>query len=1044
MNAGIEDVHRLAPLQDGLLLHSLRDDDPTLFVSQLACRLSRGLDPAALERAYTAVIHAHPVLRSSFHAGELAHPVQVVHATVPVSVGSHDLRSAADPEAALTMLLRSGRQRGFDLGRAPLMRLDRVVLADNRDVLVWTFHHLLMDGWSAHLVLDDLLTAYDAERSGREARVATRRPYRDYVAWLDRQDPRQARECFRRRLGDLTVATVLRRDTNGVDPDVERYPDRRLAVPGESAERWQRTGRRARVTLNTLVQAAWGITLSRFTGEPDVVFGTTLAVRPPELSGADNMVGLLLNKLPTRLRIDPSRTLRDWLLDVHAGQVETQQYGYLPLSAAVAESGVPSGTPLFETAVVVENYPIDQAAWHRDSVTVERIEYFQHNNYPLTLLVTEADGTDLILSHDRRRYSDEFARQILDHVLLVLDAMDGCLDRPLGDLPVIPAADRETMFGRRNAAAPDVVGREPSPAVADLAAVDPDRTAVRCADEQLSYGELDRRANRIAHWLVTNGLAPGEPVAVCLPRGVHAVTAFLGVLRAGCVVAAADPEQPDEAWHASIAETGTAGVITTSDLLPGLDFAGCGPLLLLDRATTVPADQPDGPPDGTVRPDDAAWIWAVPSAGQARRPAVGSHHTVHRAGLDVVATCDLSASDVALVLSPMSSAAFAGYLFGVLAVGGSVALPPPGATGPAAARGQEFSCLLGMTPHQLRSWAARGAPPAGPAVRVVTVDGPGLDDRDAALADEIFPAADRVLDRYGPAGSLRMMLRRGSIVSAPEGDRLFVLDSGANPVPAGAVGEIWVGGIGPAQGFAGTAAGAAVVPDRYAAEPGARLCRTGDLGRWRPDGTVTLLGRAEDWIAVGGTRIDTAEVGRVLRVHPGVADAIVTPHVVDGRAGMAAYLLAGRPGPDGAEPVDDDLRRRVATVVPAPGVPITFVRIDEVPVTVAGDVDTSALAALAAGARNDGADLPRTPRERAVADIFRDILGVPRVGRHDSFFELGGTSLGALRMVARVGRVLGVELPLELLFETPTIAGLSRAAERTDGTDSERRQEQVT
>ncbi|MET8756377.1 condensation domain-containing protein [Lentzea sp. NPDC004782] len=893
MSPVVEDVYRLTSLQEGLVLHCLRDPDPELFVGQLACRLSSEFDHTALLRAHTALLEAHPVLRTSFHTGTNGQLSQVVHRDVAAPTRSCDLTSHRDPETALVELLRDDRGQGFDLKRPALSRVTLVKMPGSRDVLVWTFHHLVLDGWSAHLALNDLLDAYDAVCRGREVRLPHRRPYRDYVAWLGRQDPVDAEECFQFRLGDVRTPTVLPDVVRGAQQ--ERYAGQRIGLSPERTEIWRAAAQRARVTLSTLIQAAWGLTVSRFSGVTDVVFGTTLAVRPPELEGADRMVGLLLNTLPTRIRATPERNVLDWLSDVHKGQLELQQHAWAPLSTALACTGVVGGLPLFETTVVVENYPIDSSGW-RQSAAIERIDYHQRANDPLTLLAIEGPGLDFVLSHDRTRYADDFVLRLLDHVVDTLNALAEGLDGTLADLVTVP----------RSPSAPS--GDDGEPMAFQV------NSTVICGHQRLRHDELESRANQVAHWLL--GAVDRAPVEVRMPCSADSVVAVLGALKAGRPLA----------------------------------FAGGTARVRLDDATVF-AGQPTTPPDVDVLLDDPACTWTD----------VATHRDILRAASDVIELCEMTAADVILSLAPLSSVTSVAYLIGCLTAGATFVqagdrLDAEEIFGAMARHG--VTCVAGVTPHDLRRWAPGTRPST---VRVVVCDGDGVEVQDRATG--LFGPHTRVVDRYLPlAWPIRSAVRANGTV---DGDRFVVLDHALNPAPIDAVGDVHVDGH-----------------------------RTGDRGRRTPDGTIELLAAATD----------PSVIAARLRSHPLVTDAVVS---LQGDR-LVAHVVAG------TESVVDELRRSAGD--------IPVVRVAQIPVVPSGQPDTAALAAI--GLPDEHDDTPATDDEIAVAGIFAEILGVRRIGLHDSFFDLGGRSLDALRMIALASDALGAEVPIEALFDAPTVSGI--------------------
>ncbi|MFI9388812.1 condensation domain-containing protein [Kutzneria sp. NPDC052558] len=878
MTASIDDVYTLAPLQQGLLLHALRDGDPGLFVNQLVCRLAGPVRDDTLERAFAAVVAHHPVLRTSFHSGSSEQPVQVVHRAPAVTVEHREV----DSEAELARLLVEDRRRGFRLEHAPLTRLTRISLPDKQDVLLWTYHHLVLDGWSGHVVLNELLTAYDVVSRGREVRLPFHRPFRDYIAWLGRQDITAAMDCMRRRLKDLPGPTVLPASGDGGD-----HPrgEQTVVLSRERTRLLHSRARQAGITVNSLIHAGWGLVVSRYSGSPDVVFGTTMTVRPPELSGADGMVGVLLTTLPTRVRVDPDRSLSDWLADIHTAQLELQQHSHLPLSQALTGSGLPAGTALFDTAVVVENYPIDRSGWEHDSITLRHIDYVEQSNFSAVLVVVDEAEMRLGLAHDRGVFSDDHAGLLLQHLVFALESLCRTTDCRLADLPTAPAGSREPDLARPTHIPPD-----------------PDQLAVVDGERELTYRELERRSDHIRRWLVDQGARPGDRVEVRLPRGVDQVIAVLGVVKADCVPVETDP----------------AVVITTIDI-PAVDLAA-------------------EPPGETV----------------ARLRDLADRHGL--TGADTVLA--MSTASVEDVVMPLT-------------VGATVVLDAP-------ARSRPITALLGVAPHVWRTW---DAPPGHP-IRLVAFRGGRPDDLDAARVSSLFGPDTVLANQYRPAGcrwavavhvTTAGQARAGVLPAGrpvPDAE-IEILDRTGNPVPPGAPGELWVG---------------------------RERCATGR--RWG-DGTLELLDDPED---VAG------RTARQLRGHPAVADAVA---VGDADVIHAYVVPRGTPLP---------APELVRWSTSAAGRSVTCTVVDALPLTATGDLDPARLP------RTTGpSPTVSSAAERILTEIFAAVLDRPDVGPHDSFFELGGSSLAALRMMNQASEALGVELPLETLFVTPTVAGLLAA-----------------
>ncbi|MEV0281065.1 condensation domain-containing protein [Streptomyces sp. NPDC050610] len=967
MNQGVEDVFRPAPLQEGILLHSLRDDDTALFVSQLTCRLTGRTDHGALRRAFEAVVGHHAVLRSSFHAGTARHPVQVVHREARAPFTAHDVRQG--PPDGLERLLREDRALGFRLDRSPLTRLACVTVDDDHDVLVWTYHHLLIDGWSAQLVLDDLLSAYEAQCRGITLRLPQRRPYRDFLAWRQRQAGSPALRGLTERLASTSGPTVLPSTGRpGGAPAGARLAEVRTTVPGDRLVRLRATAREAQITLSSLVQAAWGVTLSRYAAEPSVVFGTTVSVRPPELAGSDAMVGVLLNTLPTRVDADPARSVRELLSATHTQQVELQQAGHVALAEVASAAGRPAGQPLFETAVIVENYPTDLSGLRRQTIGVEDISYVQRNDLPLSVLVVEGDELQLIIARDNARYTADDAVLFLAQLELVLDGFAGGLDRRLGELPAVTAAERAAELERTpRAVPPDCGPRCPPHAVAGRAGTAPDLTAVSMDGRRLGFGELHDRSRRVADWLAGQGIGAGDTVAVWASPSPDTVIAALAVSVAGASLLALDPQDAEADWAHALVEGRPGALLTTNQVLSHLAVPGALPVLRLDGG--------------------------LPELGASDSSAAARHDAQCRCAAEFAEVCGLDSHDVVLHLGPLG-ATWAAQALAALATGALLVLAPEEtvSTGvPRQVADHRTTVLTGATPRTVRSWAAAGPPARTHTVRLLALDGEPLEDADTEHVTALFGAACELVGLYRPDGHpLPVAMHRGRTndgragrVGRPSaGITLLVLDASGGPAPVGAPGTLFLG------------RGLGTVP-----RP------TGDAARRLPDGSVERLSAAHP-------------VERLVRAHPSVADAVLLPGAAE-EAGGRTLLVTRRRRAENPHP-------RVESLVQDPSVEV--VEVPVMPLTASGRVDLAALtAAPAAGRPDDGPKFPTTSEEKTIAGIFAGLLELPEdtITLHESFFVLGGSSLDALRMLTQVGEAFGVEVPLDSLFTAPTVAGLA-------------------
>jgi hypothetical protein len=543
---GVEDLYPLTPMQEGLLFHTLAGGEPQPYQVQTTMRLEGNLDADLLRRAWTQVAARHAILRTAFLQNPRG-PLQRVDAAASLPWTAEDWRGRSDEaqEAALERFLSDDRARGFALDEPPLMRCALFRAGDAAWWLVWSHHHLLFDGWSAARIHGEMLQLYRAWSAGHEAELKRVRRYRDYVEWLARQDQSAAEHYWRRVLAGFHAPTPV-----GGAPAAAsdgRPAKRSVVLAPERARRLEEAARRRQVSLNTVVQGAWALLLSRSSGEEDVVFGATVSGRPSELPGAEEMVGLFINTLPVRARVRGGERLGAWLGELQRAQTEAREYEYAPLVQVQRWSDVPARSPLFESLIVFENYPGERGASAGAEPRITGARTVEWTTYPLTLWVDPRRGLRLSLSYHEGRFDGAAVEGMLRRLDRVLEQVAGGADLRLRELETIGEAERRLMLEEWNRTEAEY------PAEACLhelveaqAARTPDAAAVVFLGDQLSYAELNRRANRLAHHLRERGVGSDVRVGICLERGLEMVVGLLGVLKAGGAYVPLDPGQPAE------------------------------------------------------------------------------------------------------------------------------------------------------------------------------------------------------------------------------------------------------------------------------------------------------------------------------------------------------------------------------------------------------------------------------------------------------------------------------------------------------------------
>ncbi len=1017
---GLADAWSLAPLQRGLYFLSSYDEAAgDVYTVQQVLDLSGPLDAGRLRSAAAELFERHPNLRAGFVTTASGVPVQVIPARVELPWREVDLSADEDVDAA-TAELRAAERVPFDLSRPPLLRWILARLGPDRHRLISTEHHILLDGWSGPLVVRDLLTRYAG------VAAAPVRPYREHLEWLDTRDTAAAEQAWRAALDGLTDATRVVPPGAG-EPAEPGHLD--AVLPEALRRRLAELGRAHEVTLNTVVQAAWGVLLGGLTGRDDVVFGATVSGRESGLDGVEDMIGLFITTVPVRVRLRPDEPWHALLGRLQAEQSRLLEHHHLGLAEIQRAHG---RGELFDTLTVFESYPVDAAGLAAGEASaglkIDQVRQHDATHYPLTLVAGDEDGLALNLEYRRDLFTTAEAMTLLDRLTGILGALAADPGRPVGRTDVVAPAERERLLGEWNA---DRTAVSPATLPAMLnrwAAETPDAPALTVRDETLDYAALTARVNRLARLLIARGAGPERRIALLLPRGTDIVVAIWAVLAAGAAYVPIDPDYPPDR---------IALVLDDADPLLVLTDAGHAGLLPAGRDRLLLDDDPaagydGGPVTTALTPDHAAYV--IYTSGSTGRPkgVVVPHRTV----------VNLFANHDRDVLTPAGagplrighnwSFAFDASwqpMLGLLGghhldlVTEEIRRDPAALVSFIAGRGIDF---IELAPSHLEQLLAAGLAAGGrTGLRVLGVGGEAIPQPLWEKMQHLPGTA--AFNFYGPTEctvdavvadvreSPRPLIGRGVTNS-----RLYVLDRWLRPVPPGVDGELYIAGAQVARGYHGRPD---LTAERFVADPfgpaGTRMYRTGDVVRWTADGRIDFVGRTDNQVKIRGFRIELGEIEAALATHPDVRQAALDVRDDSGVRRLVGYVVAP------AELTSGDLRTFLATRLPAHLVPAAFVVLDRMPVTVNGKIDR---AALPAPVIEGTGRAPRTPAERVLCETVAEVLGVARVGADDDLFDLGADSISAMRLVA-VARSRGLELRTRDLFAGRTVEAVARLAE---------------
>ncbi|MER7991211.1 amino acid adenylation domain-containing protein [Streptomyces noursei] len=1026
----IVDVHPLSPMQQGMLFHSVEaGGGDAAYVEQMSFVLEGVDDLDRLAVAWQETVNASDALRVSVVWETVDQPAALVHERVDVPVHMADWTGLDEQQRAAALDERRASDRsGISLDTAPLMRISLAALGGDRAQAVLTFHHLLLDGWSTPLLLEDVFTRY----TGGTPQV--RRPYRDYLEWLAARDTEAGLEHWRTALAGFDTPVPLPTDGT-TTPGHQSWATRHLQVelPGSLPTDVADFARRHRLTVNAVVQGAWALLLSAHSGRNDVVFGATTSGRPADLADADSVVGLFINTVPVRTVLDPAASVVEWLQRLQAEQWESRAHEYLSLGQINTVTEVPAGTALFDSLLVFENYPVDEDMGGRQGLRVRDTYGEGGSNYPLSLtaytggrLVGDADpGVALRMSYDPHLFTDAAAQGIAGRLAALLRSL---LDEPrLARIPLLTADESATLTGDWNATDTPCPPRLLPELFGSQAALTPDAPAVITEDTTLTYRELDERANRLAHLLRQRGVGADTVVAVSLPRGVDLVISLLAVVKAGGAYVPVDPEYPADRIAYMLGDSGARLLIAD----PSGTAAHEGIEVIAPGTSEADAQPATAPCPDTLVQHAAYLIYTSGSTGRPKGVLV-SHAAISNRLLWMQSVYPLTGADRVLQKTSSSFDVAVWEFFGPLIAGAALVLPrPDGHRDPHYLAGMirdHGVTTVHFVPSMLRALVAEPATRACTSLRTVFSGGEMLQGTLRDQIREVLPHA-KLYNLYGPAEAAVDVTSHPAepdTATVPIGrpvwnTRLYVLDPWLRPVPEGVPGELYVTGVQLARGYAGKSG---LTAGRFVASPfggqGERMYRTGDVVRWLPGGVIEFAGRADDQVKVRGFRIELGEVERALASHPAVGQAVVVAREDQpGVKRLVGYVVA-----EGV--TSADLREHVGRSLPEYMVPAICVVLDALPVTANGKVDRRALPEPDLSALLRDYVAPRTEVERVVADVWAQVLGVERVGVRDNFFELGGDSILSIQVVSRLRRAGLVVSPQDVLVRQ-TVAGVAAA-----------------
>jgi amino acid adenylation domain-containing protein len=1051
-------------------VHQLEPDSPSYNVTTALWLSGRSLDVPALERSLATMVARHEALRTTFRLAE-GEPVQVISPKLVLELPVTDRSAvpATDREAEVRRLIQEEARRPFDLERGPLLRARLIHLAPDEHALILIVHHIVFDGWSAGVLSRELSECYGAFATGEAPRLPELTvQYADYAVWqrerLTGESLEQQLAYWRTQLAGAPA--VLELPTDFPRPRVQSYrgaTEKRL-LSGALLKKLTVLSQQEGATLFMTLLAGFQLLLSRYTGQEDIVVGSPIANRTR--SELEHLIGFFVNSLTLRTDVSGDPSFRELLRRVRGVALGAYAHQDLPFERLVEELNperIGDRNPFFQVMFVLQNAPRERLTL--PGITLRSLpRKTGTSKFDLTLYMHQASqGLTANLEYNTDLFEPGTISRTLAHLERLLEEVVADPDRRISALPLVSHEERNQLLVEWNATMGDSPDdRSLHGLVEEQAARTPQAVAVLAGPEQLTYRELDRRANQLAQHLRARGVGPDVRVGVCLERSPHLIVALLGIIKAGGAYVALDPGYPEERLRFLLRDAQVAVLLTDGRLQESLPGGEAPTVVCLERDLPAIAAEPDEPVSSGVAAENLAYV--IYTSGSTGTPkGVGITHRNAVAFLTWARQATSAAAGARVLATTSINFDLSIYeIFGTLSWGGTVLLlrtalelperPELRATGAAT--------LLNTVPSVAAALVRLGAVP--PELVRVNLAGEPVP---RALVEALYAAgAGEVHNLYGPSEtttySTATHLPSGESgvpgIGRPITNTLaYVLDRRMEPVPIGIPGELYLGGAGVARGYLGRPALTAerFVPDPFGpsagAESGGRLYRTGDRVRWRPDGTLEFLGRLDQQLKLRGFRIELGEIESVLAQHVGVRDcAVVLREDLPAGPDLVAYVVPRAASTNGSTPSVGDrvprdrvfvseIRNHLRARLPEYMLPSAFVVLAGLPLSPNGKLDRRALPSPDESRIGEDASFvpPRTAVEEALARLWRELLGIERVGLEGNFFELGGHSLLAVKLFAEIERTFDRRLPLSTLFQAPTLGQLAEVLSQASGPD---------
>jgi amino acid adenylation domain-containing protein/non-ribosomal peptide synthase protein (TIGR01720 family) len=1052
----IEDICPLSPLQEGMLFHAMLDPGADPYFEQKVLTVKGKLDVALVKESLDKLAARYGILRTIFPDIPGERPLQAILREQQLDFTYADLQEQTTPDNRrdlITAWRLNERSRAFDMRKGPLFRLSILRVAPAEYEFIWCHHHILMDGWCMGIIISEFNRIYTGLTRGEQVLLAPAKPYSAYLKWLEKRDREEALRFWRSCLsGYESTASLPRRTSQRNDKPPDEPRSFCLTLDQHQVQRLRALSATHSVTMNTLLQAAWGVVLSRYNNSEDVVFGSVVSGRPPEVDGIETMVGLFANTIPVRIAYGKGDTIASLLRKMHtaAQQRDAYQYGSLAEIQSVTELG----RDLLDHILVFENYPVAHlileagAAVEQHAFEITGVQVFEQTSYDLTLMILPGTTIDILFHFNARTYDEEIIRAAAAHLNRVIGWMITDADTPLSEIDILTEPEKRQIKSKFNATDARFPETETILSLFEKQAEKtPGNVALRCEEKTLTYHDLAVQMTAMAAGILqTADIGPGDLAGIMLEREEDLIPAVFAILKTGAAYVPIDPHYPPERIRAILTDTGMKVIITRGKYLPALTPPASpggteprpGPETSIFNLD-LPREHFTIPAACRAAPDSRDPAYVIFTSGSTGKPkgVIIEHRSVVNRIHWMQRNYPLNETDVLLQKTPIVFDVSVWELFWWAFTGASLCiLRTAGEKDPAelvAAIARYRVTTIHFVPSMLSVFLSSldKTPNRLASLRRVFASGEALTPEQVQTFGRTLHQANgtRLINLYGPteatvdvsAYECSFLEDRSVPIGKPiDNIRLYILDKASRLCPIGVPGELCIAGVGLARGYLNNPALTAEKFSVGSRLPENRIYRTGDLAKWLPDGNIDYLGRLDHQVKIRGFRIELGDIEHHLVTFPGIQTAIAAVNENGEDKNLVAYYIA-------AEEINPDtLMNHLATTLPDYMIPRHYVRLDRFPLTSNGKLNRRALPNPIRQLREAGALLAGETETRLAA-VWAELLGIDAhtIRPDDDFFRLGGHSIKAIRLTGRIANTFSLEIPLRVIFDNPTLQQLA-------------------